>query len=129
MSTNALVTIGHGAPNPLLLAGALEPSGYSAATSTITDSGTSVSGKLLGAVVRHDVVQISLAWNYLSADDWARIIGRFQANYFVTVRFFDQTRNAWDVRDMYISDRNAGMYRHRGNQVGWTGCSLQLTEV
>jgi len=90
-----------------------------------------VSGKLLGSMVRSDVAQISLSWNYLSADDWSAINRIFKDRYINTVRFFDQTKGGWDEREMYISDRAAGMWRRdpEGEVVGWTGCSLQLTEV
>ena len=129
MTNQSLVILNHGAAQALELSGALTPAGYSATTSTMVDKGTSVSGKVLGSVVRHDVVQIALNWNYLSAENWANIVGMFQTNYALSVRFFDQTRNAWDTRNMYISDRGAGMYRQTGTEIGWSGCSLTLTEV
>lgn len=108
-----------------------EPTSYSGTTSTMVDSGTSVSGKLLGSVVREDVAVISLSWNYLSAGDWSEINQLFKENYINTVRFFDQTKGDWDEREMYISDRSAGMWRRddEGSVLGWTGCSLQLMEV
>ena len=129
MTNQPLIILNHGTAQALELTGVLAPSGYSAATSTMVDKGTSVSGKVLGSVVRHDVVQVSLSWNYLSADNWARIVGIFQTNYELPVRFFDQTRNTWDTRNMYISDRGAGMYRQNGTEIGWSGCNLTLTEV
>jgi hypothetical protein len=127
----SLVTIGWGTNNPLELTDAKEPSAYSITTSTLVDSGTSVSGKLLGSVVRNDVIQISLSWNYLSAQDWAEINEPFNKEYINKIRFFDQTTNDWNNRNMYISDRGAGMYQFDGEnqKVGWTGCSLKLTEV
>jgi len=108
-----------------------EPTEYSGATSTMVDAGISVSGKLLGSMVRSDVAQISLSWNYLSVDDWSAINRIFKDRYINTVRFFDQTKGGWDEREMYISDRAAGLWRRdsEGEVVGWTGCSLQLTEV
>ena len=108
-----------------------EPAAYSGTTSTTVDAGISVSGKFLGSVVREDVAQISLSWNYLPADDWTAINRIFKDRYINTVRFYDQTKGGWDEREMYINDRSAGMYqRDAGGGVrGWTGCSLQLMEV
>ena len=108
-----------------------EPTTYSGTTSTLTDSGRSVSGKLLGSVVRDDVAQISLSWNYLEAAVWARINQIFKDNYINRIRFFDQTSGNWVERDMYISDRSAGLWRRDddGTVLGWTGCGLQLMEV
>lgn len=37
-----------------------EPSTYNATTSTIVDSARNIQGKVVGAVVRHDVVEIIL---------------------------------------------------------------------
>lgn len=108
-----------------------EPTSYSGTTSTMIDSGTSVSGQLLGSVVREDVARISLSWNFLSVADWAKMNKRFKEHYINKIRFFDQTLGDWDERDMYVSDRSAGMWRRdaEGNVLGWTGCGLELTEV
>ena len=108
-----------------------EPSTYSGSTSTMVDSGTSVSGHLLGSIVRDNVAQISLSWNYLRIQDWAQINQLFKKAFINKVRFFDQTMGDWVVRDVYISDLSAGMWRRdsSGSVLGWTGCNLQLTEV
>lgn len=108
-----------------------DPTSYSVATSTMTDGGTSVSGHLLSSIVRDDVVQISLSWNYLEAAQWSRVTELFKDNYINRVKYYDQVSGDWETRCMYISDRNAGLWRRdeEGNVLGWTGCSLQLTEV
>ena len=108
-----------------------DPTTYSTATSTMIDGGTSVSGHLLSSIVRSDVVQISLSWNYLDAKTWSEITQLFENSFINTVVFYDQTKGDWDSRKMQISDRNAGLWRRdeRGQVLGWTGCSLQLTEV
>lgn len=130
-STNALVAVKRDElyyPLP-------EPAGYTAATSTMVDSGTSVSGHLLGAVVRENVAHISLSWKYLTVSDWADINRLFNngngTRYINTVRFFDQTTGEFQERAMYVSDRSAGMWRRNeaGDVVGWLDCSLELTEV
>ena len=51
-----------------------EPSTYNAITSTIVDSARNVQGRVIGAVVRHDVAQIELTWKYLTAYQWALFI-------------------------------------------------------
>ena len=108
-----------------------EPTSYSGITTTLVDGGTSVSGHLLGSTIRNDVAQISLSWNYLEARIWAEINQLFKDRYINTVLFYDQTKGDWDRREMYISDRSAGLWRRdeNGGVLGWTGCSLQLTEV
>ena len=109
-----------------------EPTAYNITTSTLVDSGTSVSGKMLGAVVRSDVAQISVSWNYMEASIWANINQMFLNDFSRTIRFFDQTKNCFDEREMSVSDRSAGMWRREpdsGKVLGWTGCSLQFTEV
>ena len=108
-----------------------EPTTYSGATTTMVDSGTSVSGHLLASMIRNDVAQISLSWNYLEKAVWAKINQRFKEQYINRIIFFDQTAGDWVEREMYISDRSAGLWRRddNGEVLGWTGCSLQLTEV
>lgn len=113
-----------------------EPSSYSSSTSTVIDSGTSVSGHLLGGIVRDSVAKVSLSWNYLCAEKWAEINALFKdgggkPRYVNRVRFFDQTTNDWSEREMYVSDRSAGMWRRdlAGNVCGWLDCKLELTEV
>lgn len=109
-----------------------EPSAYNATTSTIVDSARNVSGYVVGAVVRHDVAKIELSWKYLTAQQWATILSLFTNSFFNDVRFLNQATNTYDTRTMYVSDRNAGMWRRdpqTGAVIGYTGCSLALVEV
>lgn len=109
-----------------------EPSSYSATTSTIVDSGRNVQGKVVGSVVRHDVAKVALKWKYLTAKQWASVIGPFTTNFYCTVRFYNQATASYSTRQMYVSDRTAGMWRrgpNTGNVMGWTDCSLSLVEV
>lgn len=109
-----------------------EPSSYNATTSTIVDSGRNVQGKVVGAVVRHDVAKVAMKWNYLTAQQWASVIGPFTKNFYCTVRFYNQATASYSTRQMYVSDRTAGMWRRgpkTGNVMGWTDCSLSLVEV
>lgn len=120
----ALVTIG-GYELP-------EPSTYSATTSTIVDSARNVSGYVVGSVIRHDVAKVEITWRYLTAEQWARVLSLFTYNFYNDVRFLNQTTNNYDVRTMYVSDRNASMWRrdpNTGEVMGYTSCSLSLVEV
>lgn len=120
----ALVTIG-GYELP-------EPSTYDAVTSTIVDSARNVSGKVVGSVVRHDLAKIELSWRYLTAEQWATILSLFTHSFYNEVRFLNQATNNYDVRTMYVSDRNASMWRRdpeTGAVMGYTSCSLSLVEV
>ena len=109
-----------------------EPSEYSANTSTIVDSGRNVQGMVVGAVVRSGVSKIEVKWRYLTAQQWASVIGPFDTNFYVQVRFFDQSSASYVTKQMYVSDRRAGMWRRHpetGEIMGWTGGSLSLVEV
>lgn len=109
-----------------------EPSSYEATTSTIVDSGRNAQGKVVGAVVRHDVAKISMSWNYLTAAQWATVLGLFTRNFYCSVRFLNQATNTYETRQMYVSDRTSGMWRrspNSGNVMGWTGCKMSLVEV
>ena len=109
-----------------------EPSTYSATTSTIVDSARNVAGYVVGSVVRHDVAKIELTWKYLTAEQWATVLSLFKDSFYNDVRFLNQTTNNYDVRTMYVSDRNASMWRRHpdtGVVMGYTGCSLSLVEV
>ena len=109
-----------------------EPSTYSATTSTIVDSARNVSGVVVGAVVRSDVAKIELTWRYLTAYQWATILSLFTDSFYNEVRFLNQATNSYTTRTMYVSDRNAAMWRrdpNTGAVLGYTGCSLSLVEV
>lgn len=109
-----------------------EPSTYNAITSTIVDSGRNVAGEVIGAVVRSDVAKIELTWRYLTAAQWAAVIGPFTTNFMCPVRFFNQATASYTTRTMYVSDRSAGMFRRdpvTGAVLGFTNCSLSLVEV
>lgn len=120
----ALVTIG-GYELP-------EPSSYSAVTSTIVDSARNVEGKMVGAVVRHDVAKIDLSWKYLTVEQWARILSLFNDSFINDVRFFNQATGNFDVRPMYVSDRDASAWRRdpvTGRVMGWINPRIALVEV
>ena len=108
-----------------------EPSTYSAITSTIVDSARNVSGYVVGSVIRSDVAKIELTWRYLTVEQWARILSLFTNSFYNDVRFFNQATGYYDVRTMYVSDREAGMWRRDPNTgvvMGWLNCSLSLVE-
>lgn len=109
-----------------------EPSTYNATTSTIVDSARNVQGKVVGAVVRHDVAKIEMSWKYLTAQQWANILSLFTSSFYNEVRFLNQATNAYTTRTMYVSDRSAAMWRRdpqTGAVMGYTGASLSLVEV
>lgn len=109
-----------------------EPSTYSAVTSTIVDSARNVSGYVVGSVVRSDVAKIEVSWRYLTAEQWAGVLSQFTNNFYVSVRFFNQSTAGYETRTMYVSDRNAGLWRRdpeTGAIMGWTDCTLSLVEV
>lgn len=109
-----------------------EPSTYSATTATIVDSARNVEGKVVGSVIRHNVAKVELSWRYLTAGQWANILSIFAGNFYVSVRFFDQTTANYNVKTMYVSDRTSGMWRRHpdtGAVMGWTDCRLSLVEV
>lgn len=109
-----------------------EPSTYSATTSTLVDSARNVKGYVIGSVVRSDVAKVELSWRYLTAEQWARVLGLFTRNFYNSVTFFNQATGAYETRQMYVGDRNAGMWRRHpitGEVMGWTDCKLSLVEV
>lgn len=109
-----------------------EPSEYSANTSTLVDSARNVSGYVIGAVVRSDVAKVEIKWRYLTAVQWANILRLFTNNFYNSVTFYNQATASYTTREMYVSDRSAGMWRRHpstGEVMGWTDCSLSLVEV
>lgn len=109
-----------------------EPSTYNATTSTIVDSARNVQGRVVGAVVRSDVAKIEMSWKYLTAQQWANILSLFTNSFYNEVRFLNQATNTYTTRTMYVSDRNAAMWRrdpNTGAVMGYTGASLSLVEV
>ena len=109
-----------------------EPSTYNATTSTIVDSARNVQGRVVGAVIRHDVAKIELSWKYLTAYQWAQILSLFTNSFYNDVTFLNQVTNRYDTRTMYVSDRTAGIFRRdpqTGEVMGYTGASLSLIEV
>ncbi len=109
-----------------------EPSTYDATTSTFVDAGRNVEGRTVGAVIRHDVAKIDLTWRYLTAQQWADVIGPFNTNFYCEVRFLDQSTNRYTTRTMYVSDRTASGWRRNpasGEMMGYLNCRLALIET
>lgn len=91
---------------------------------------------MIGSVIRDDVAKVTLSWAYLTVADWARIQKCFKQSaggkFINAVTFFDQSEGGWITREMYVSDRAAGMWRRdpeSGDVLGWTNCTLSLVEV
>lgn len=124
MAFTALVSIG-GFEFP-------EPSSYTATTSTIVDSARNVNGYVVGAIVRSDVAKVELSWKYLTVRQWASILSLFADSFYNDVKFFNQTTGTYTTRTMYVSDRNASVFRRNPNTgeiMGWLNPSLSLIEV
>ena len=111
------------------------PSTYSATTATIVDSARNVKGVVIGAVIRDDVAKIAMSWNFISAQDWADLLSQFSptqgGSFYNNVTFFCQDTNAWETRQMYVSDRTADIFLRDsfGNIRGYQNASLSLVEV
>ena len=113
-----------------------EPSTYSGNTATLVDSARNTEGVMIGAVIRDDVAKVEVSWRYLTIDQWASIQKCFRqgsgGTFINLVSFFDQTVGGWVTKEMYVSDRNSGMWRRdpqTGSILGWTECKLSLIEV
>lgn len=109
-----------------------EPSEYRSSTSTLVDSGRNVAGVVIGSVIRSDVAKVELQWRYLTAQEWANVLSLFTHNFYNTVTFYNQATADYTTREMYVSDRSAGMWRRdpvTKDILGWTSCSLSLVEV
>lgn len=121
------------------------PSTYVGNTATIVDSARNVNGRMIGTVIRNGVAKITMTWNYISADDWAALLQQFEpsygGNFTRNVTFFNQTSNALETREMYVSDRNTSgahlVYKdwnapsvdRIGLPPGYLGATLSLIEV
>lgn len=113
-----------------------DPSTYSGNTATLVDAGRNVEGKVIGAVIRDDVAKVELTWKYLTVAQWANINKCFKESaggkFYNSVTFFDQSAGGWVTKTMYVSDRNANMFRRdpeNGSILGWLECKLSLVEV
>lgn len=109
-----------------------EPSSYSANTATLVDSARNVNGVVIGSVIRNDVAKVELSWRYLTVEQWASILSLFTKSFYNNVRFFNQATGKYETRQMYVSDRTAGMWRRNpvtGEVMGWVEPKLSLVEV
>ena len=113
-----------------------EPSAYSGNTSTLVDSARNAEGRMVGSVIRDDISKVEISWKYLTVEQWANIQKCFRdgsgGKFINSVEFFDQSVGGWVTKEMYVSDRKAGMWRRNpqtGDIMGWTECSLSLIQV
>lgn len=123
---------------PLVTVGGYEfpdPSTYSGIVATIVDSGRNTEGVVIGAVIRENVGKAEMSWNFLTVAQWARICACFDStrggSFINRVDFFCPDIGGWETRDMYCSDRKAGVFlRNKDGSIrGLTGCSVNLIEV
>lgn len=113
-----------------------EPSTYKGNTSTLVDSARNTQGVMVGSVIRDDVGKVEMSWNFLTVEQWARILKCFRMSdggkFINSVTFFCQDIGDWTTRQMYVSDRSAEIFRRdpkTGDVIGYKGASMSLVEV
>ena len=112
-----------------------EPSTYSATTATVVDSARNAEGYMVGAVIRDDIGKISMTWNFITVENWAKIMALFSTakggSFTNPVTFFCQDSGTWETREMYVNDRTANVFLRRsdGSIRGYTQAALNLIEV
>ena len=113
-----------------------DPSTYNASVADVVDSGRNAEGRMIGSVIRSDVAKVEVKWRFLRANEWASVTRLFDpargGSFINSVNFYNQTTAAWETREMYISDRTAGMFRTNpedGKSMGWVDCRIALVEV
>ena len=128
MAKKSLVSIaGYDLPNP---------SSYTGGSSTLVDSARNTAGVVIGSVIREDVAKIELSWNYLTTEQWARILKCFNSayggNFYNEVTFFNHTSGTYETRTFYVGDRTSSgvfMLDDDGVPIGWKNPKLNLIEV
>ena len=123
----ALVTIaGHDIP---------DCSTYNGIVSTVVDSGRNTEAVMIGAVIRENVGKVEMMWNFLTVEQWAEICSLFDGtrggSFINSVEFFCPDMGGWITRDMYCSDRKAGVFMRNpdGSIKGLKNCTVNLIEV
>lgn len=113
----------------------LDPWEYNATTSTIVDSARNAQGVMIGSVIRNAVSKVEGTYQYISAEEWAKIQKLFEPEYggnFVNpVTFYNQIINDWETKDMYISDRTAKIFLRRkdGSIRGYQSARIALIQI
>ena len=123
----ALVTIaGHEIP---------DCSTYNGTVATVVDSGRNTQGVVVGAVIRENVGKVEMTWNFLTVEQWSDICALFDStrggSFMNEVEFFCPDMGGWITRDMYVSDRKAGVFMRNpdGSIKGLKSCTVNLIEV
>lgn len=123
----ALVSIaGHDLP---------DPSTYSGTTATMVDSARNAKGYMVGAVLRDDVGKVEMSWNFISVQEWSRILKLFSrkygGNFINSITFFCQDSGTWETRQMYVNDRKAEVFlRNKDGSIrGYKNAAMALIEV
>lgn len=112
-----------------------DPSTYNGETATVVKTNTNSKGQVLIDVVVEDVAKVSLTWRFLTPDKWSDMLKLFDGtnggNFVQLVKFFNQTTNKYDVREMYVGDRKSGIFMRNedGSIKGYTDCSLNLIDT
>lgn len=111
------------------------PSTYQSTAATIVDSARNAEGIVIGAVIRENVAKIDMTWKFISAQDWANILAKFDStrggSFYQTVSFFLQDINGWTSRTMYVSDRTSSIFLRNpnGSIKGYVDARFALVEV
>lgn len=108
---------------------------YDGTVSTVVDSARNTEAVMVGAVIRENVGKVEMMWNFLTVEKWAEICALFDStrggSFTNSVEFFCPDMGGWITREMYCSDRKAGVFMRNpdGSIKGLTSCSVNLIEV
>lgn len=118
-------------------------SDYNSSVSTLVDSSRNSKGVMIGSVIRDDIAKITISWKVISAEGWAKVNRCFHEGEIISydggycvgafinkVRFFNQTSNSYEERDMYVGDRSAGLMQlsEDGTPIGYDSAKFSLVE-
>ena len=89
-----------------------EPTGMKPTEQDITNSNRTITGKMKGQVIRHDVHTLEVSWKLLSSDEYYRIAQAIKNKYGLTVFYHLPEENKTGELTMYVGDRNKDTYRY-----------------
>ena len=80
--------------------------GFEYIVTTTVDSARNANAQVVGSKVGRDQIKLNnLEWGYLDAATWGTILGYFDRDFKVKVKYFDPVKQKWMTRMMYPGDR------------------------
>lgn len=97
---------------------------------TLVNSGRNANGVITAQKIGRDNDKTSMSWNFLTKDEWERMVRFWDKNFFFNFTYYSDVAGAKITRKFYISDRKRKPFAidSEGFPIAYKDCSANVVD-